>query len=200
VITFALLQVGWWAAVLGAAHGVPWLGPVVIGVLLAFQLTTAAAPRRELAAVVGLGLAGSVADSLQSGLGLLSFAASPGAWVCPAWIAALWFHFGTALRGPLARWAGSSRWLAIAGAVGAPLAYLPGTGFGVLGFHPDLWPSMLSIAVVWAVLLPVGVRLANRSAAGAALAEVAARRVAGPAASSERPSWSRRDRAEVGDA
>jgi hypothetical protein len=40
VLSFAFMQVGWFACVLGAARGYPWLGPAVVFVGLAIQVRT----------------------------------------------------------------------------------------------------------------------------------------------------------------
>lgn len=169
LLTFIALQVGWFACVLGGARDRPWLGPVVVAVLIAGHLAflpdrSAAHRRQELATIAGFGLVGTVADSLQSGFGLLAFHGNPTsgvhAWLAPPWIAALWFHFGTVLRGPLAALR-ERRLLTIALClVGAPIAYAGGIRLGAVTFHPAGWPSMLSIALVWATLLSVALRLA----------------------------------------
>lgn len=179
---FAALQAGWWAAVLGAARGLPWVGPTVIAALLAGQLAASRQRSRDVLAVLGLGLVGTLADSLQSGLGLLVFPERPGAWLCPPWIAALWFHFGTALGGPLAGFASRPLLLAGLAAVAAPLAYAPGIRFGVFAFHPAVWPSVVSIATVWCLILPLAVRLANGSVLSAKAAPTFTTSPAGPMA------------------
>lgn len=163
--TFVALQIGWFACVLGGARGAPWLGPAVVAVLVGAHLAASDAPRHELAAVAAVALLGTAADSLQSRLGLLVFAGAtggPAGWLAPPWIAALWAHFATALRGPLA--ALDRRPLAAAGlgAIAAPPSYLAGARLGAVTLHPEVWPSVAAIALEWAILLPLALRLANR--------------------------------------
>lgn len=156
------LQTGWWASVLGVRNGLPWLGPLVIAALLAVHLVLVADRRRELAAILGLGLAGWLADSLLSSLGLVAFAGGAPGGVAPLWIAGLWLHFGSALGGPLA-WLGPRPLLAAAlCALGAPLAYAGGLPLGAVTFHPSTWPSVVALAVEWSLLLPLALRLRNR--------------------------------------
>lgn len=165
-LMFVGLQVGWFSCVLGGARGLPWLGPAVVLVLLAIHLrfaTVATERRRELALIVGFGLIGTVADSLQSGLGLLTFAGSEAAdswWLAPPWIAALWFHFATVLTGPLQTLRRRRVVLLVFTVIGAPLSYVAGARLAAVTFHPAVWPSLLSIALVWSVVLPVALAVA----------------------------------------
>ncbi len=173
LLTFFALQVGWFACVLGGARGRVWIGPVVVAVLIAGHLASfsgkrsarqPSALRHEIATILCFGLAGYCADSLQSGLGLLAFhgnpTGGPGAWLAPPWIAALWFHFGTVLTGPLAPLR-DRRLLTVALClVGAPLSYAGGGRLGAVVFHPAGWPSVLSIGLVWTTMLTLALRWA----------------------------------------
>ncbi len=42
LLNFAAFQIGWFACVLGAANGFPWLGPVVVAAVVAGQSPTQA--------------------------------------------------------------------------------------------------------------------------------------------------------------
>ncbi len=169
LLTFLALQVGWFACVLGGARGNSWIGPLVVAVLIAGHLASFAGARRstlrhEILTLLTFGLAGTVADSLQSGLGLLAFhgnpLSGPGAWIAPPWIAALWFHFGTVLTGPLAPLR-DRRLLTVALClVAAPLSYAGGARLGAVAFHPAGWPSVLSIGLVWTTILSLSLRRA----------------------------------------
>lgn len=161
---FLLLQVGWFACVGGAAKGIFWIGPAVVAGLVALHLAMVEDRRRELLLIVGFGAVGTVLDSTLSGLGLLTFAGSPALWLCPLWISALWLHFGASLRGPLASFR-SRPWLAaLFGGVGAPMAYWAGVHLGAAAFHPQPIRSVLAIAAIWGILLPLALAVAWRSA------------------------------------
>jgi hypothetical protein len=63
----------------------------------------------------------------------------------------------------------SMRWLkrrpwtaALLGAIGGPLAFDAGRRLGVVQFHPALWPSVVTLAVVWAIAMPLLLRIAVR--------------------------------------
>ncbi|HEX4953905.1 MAG TPA: DUF2878 domain-containing protein [Thermoanaerobaculia bacterium] len=167
-VILVALQAGWWASVLGVRNGLPWLGPLVIAALLAVHLALVGERWRDLAAILGLGLAGWLADSLLSSLGLITFAGGASGGVAPLWIAGLWLHFGSALGGPLAWLRGRPRLAVALCAVGAPLAYAGGLPLGAVTFHPSTWPTVLALAVEWSLLLPLA--LAARGGGGMAAA------------------------------
>ena len=155
----ALVQLGWWACVLGAARGDFLLGPAVVTALLAVQTwgLPAAARRQAWRRILLLGAAGTAIDSLQGAFGLLSFRGAPADWLAPLWITALWCHFTTALPAfaPL-----RSRPLAagLLGAAGGSLAYAAGGRLGAAVLHSEPWLSLLVIAMVWGIALPVMLR------------------------------------------
>jgi len=163
ILNYVLYQLGWFACVLGAAWGHPWIGsalgvvPIVVHVALA--------ERRADALVLALwtGAVGLAADTLQIALGTLRFdVGTITATLPPPWLVLIWaqfamtFHFGL-------------RWLqlrplraALFGALGGPLAFLAGGRLGVVTLHPALWPSLVGLAIVWAAAIPAAVALAER--------------------------------------
>ncbi len=152
----ALVQIGWWACVLGAANGKYLLGPFVVALLIAVQAwrLDVDARRQVWRGVLWLGAAGIVIDSLHGAIGTLTFQGAPGGWIAPLWIIVLWCHLATAL--PALAALKSRPWIAgLLGAIGAPLAYAGGARLGAAALHPEPWLSLLTIAAVWAVALPL---------------------------------------------
>lgn len=144
------LQVGWFACVLGAAHQLPWVGPVVVGALLVLHWRWSDQRRDDLVLILAAGAFGFVADSAQAAAGWLRFEGSHVSWLSPPWIVALWLQMGTARHGLLG-WLGSHLPFApLVGGVGGPLAYLAGARLGAAEL---LGPAVVSIAAVWAVFL-----------------------------------------------
>lgn len=163
VLNYVLYQLGWFACVLGAAWGHPWLGsalgvlPITVHVALSRRRTDALALACATAAI------GGVVDAVQIALGTLRFdvgtvvAGLPPLWLVLVWAQfAMTFHFGLAWlkRHPLRA--------AVFGALGGPLSFLAGARLGVVTLHPALWPSVVSLAATWAVAMPVAVWLADR--------------------------------------
>ena len=150
-------QIGWFACVLGAAHGHPFLGAgVALGVVGLHLLSVPDRPREfrllALAAVVGL-----VVESGLQALGLLTYA-SPWRqvpWLCPPWIVVLWIQLGSTLRYGFRWLQGRPVLSAVAGAIGGPLAFRAGEALGAVRFAPDRRLSFLALAVVWGACFPI---------------------------------------------
>jgi uncharacterized protein DUF2878 len=163
VWNYLLYQAGWCACVLGAASGHPWLGsglgvvPIVLHVVWSCRRSDA------LALALATGAIGLVVDTLQIALGTLRFdVGTLASWLPPPWLVLVWaqfamtFHFGL-------RWLqGRPFTAALFGLFGGPLAFLAGRRLGVVALHPALWPSLLSLAVTWAIAMPVALGLAAR--------------------------------------
>lgn len=107
---------------------------------------------------------GFVAESLLLANGLMRYSAPwPTDVLAPAWMVALWAAFGTTIETtrrllgarPLSK-------SALLGAVFGPLAYLAGERLGALVFPGGAWPSVLAVAVIWALALPALVALQAR--------------------------------------
>ena len=154
----ALVQLGWWTCVLGAARGYPLLGPAVVALLLIVQTwgLSPAARRQAWRGILLLGAAGTAIDSIQGGLGVLDFRGAFG-WLAPPWITALWCQLATVLSA-LAALRSRPIVAGLMGAAGGPLAYAGGARLGAASLHPEPWISLLVIAGVWAVAFPLMLR------------------------------------------
>ncbi len=152
----ALVQLGWWACVLSAAHGLTWLGPAAVGVLLVVQIGSLATGARRQAwqNVLLLGFCGTTVDSLLSGFGAMSLAGSPSPWLAPLWITALWSQFATVLPA-FAPLRSKPLVLALLGVVGGPLAYGGGARMGAATLHSEPWISLVTLGLIWAMALPL---------------------------------------------
>lgn len=157
-------QLGWFACVLGAAHGHSWWGVGAALALTAAHLVAAPDRPGELA-LIGLALAISlVADTGLQAAGLMTYQSR---WeslplVSPPWILALWGQFATTLRHGM-RWLW--RWQAapiLLGAVGGPLAFRAGEALGAARFAPERWHTVVALGVEWAIALPLLVLAARR--------------------------------------
>ncbi|WP_198969042.1 DUF2878 domain-containing protein [Xylophilus sp. ASV27] len=168
VTNVVLSQVGWFAAVLGAAHGWPatgaWLALALIGVHLALAPDT----RGELRLVALAMAVGAMWDSALAAAGLIHYTAGQwAAWMAPYWIIVLWGLFATTLNVSL-RWLQGRWWLAaVLGALAGPLSFAAGSRLGAAQFtHPVLAPAVLALG--WACLMPLLVRCAQQMARRAA--------------------------------
>jgi len=161
IITFYL---AWFACIVGAAHQHSLLGPLtVLAVLgLHFYFLPGYPPAQELRLFLTVSVLGFVLDSLQAFVGVFSFAhTTPGTWMSPLWMIALWVAFATTLHTSLRWLSGRYGLAAVLGAIGGPLSYYSGAQLGALTLNPDLTLSFAVMAIVWGFAMPVLVWLAR---------------------------------------
>ena len=162
VLNAVVYQCAWFACVLGAAHGLPWVGILAAAFVVAWHLARAARPLPELALVGVALLIGAVFETLLVRSGWLRF--NTGiliAGTAPVWMVALWALFATTLNVSL-RWLRPHRWLAaLLGAIGGPAAYYAGARFGALELAAA-GVALGAIAVGWGILTPLLLGAARR--------------------------------------
>ena len=162
VVNIVLYQLGWFTCVLGAAHGLPWTGPLAAAAIIAWHLVRAARARPELALVAGAALLGALFDTLLVQSGWVHFSAGALiAGTAPCWMMALWAIFATTLNVSLRSLRTLPVLAMLLGALGGPLAYFAGAQLGALAFVAA-GPALSAIALGWAVLTPVLLLAARR--------------------------------------
>ena len=157
-------QLVWFAAVIGAAHGVVW--PAILGFLVyaTVQLSLARNIRVDLTLAATAVVLGFLLDGGLIRTGMASYAAPwPSASFAPAWILALWATFAMTFTQSLT-WLQHRLWLAVVfGLIGGPLAYLGAArGWHVLNFHAPNWHGLLWLGVGWALATPLLAWMARR--------------------------------------
>ncbi len=159
---FAAFYCGWFACVLGAAHGWVTAGTAIAAMIVAVHVSFALRPLEELKLAVITVVIGAAWDSSLMSLGWLSFAS--GTMIegfAPHWILAMYALFAMTLNVSL-DWL-KGRWMitAVLGAVSGPLSYWAGARLGAVIFvNPD--SALAALAAGWAVMLPVLVALSCR--------------------------------------
>lgn len=157
-----LFQCAWFAAVLGAAHNRPLLGTACVAAVIAWHLVVSARPAQEARLVALLCLIGFVVESAIVRQGHVAYpSGQPVASLAPYWIVALWALLAIALNVTM-RWLhGRLLLAAVLGAVLGPLSFSSGARLGGAQLlHPT--EALVTLALVWAVLMPVLVMLATR--------------------------------------
>jgi len=155
-------QLGWFGCVLGAARGLGYLGAALVVVLLALHLLRVERPVAEIKLIASVALLGGLWDSALIHFGLLDYPHSTvfhG--IPPLWLVSLWALFA-------AQFNTTYRWLkhrlpagALLGALAGPLSFRSGAALGALHFVQVL-PATVSLAIGWAVLLPLIILLSRR--------------------------------------
>ena len=163
LLNLFLYQAGWFACILGAAHGMPWTGVAFALAIVAWHLARAGRPRAEARLILLAVAVGGVFETLLVQAGWVRY--TEGALVegtAPVWMVALWAMFATTLNVSL-RSCRTRPWLAaMLGAVGAPLAYYAGARLGALQLT-DVHAGLAAIAVGWAWLAPLLLASAQRN-------------------------------------
>ena len=162
LVNFVAFQVGWFACVLGGAHQLPWLGTILVSIIIAVHVSRASRPRAEISLVLLAISIGSVWDSYLVWRGWLEYPSGtliPD--TAPHWILAMWGVFATTLNLSL-RWL-KGRWLIaiLSGAIAGPLAYYAGARLGGVVFTEQT-TALIALSLGWAVLMPLLMALSQR--------------------------------------
>ncbi len=162
LLNFLLCQVGWFASVLGGANQLPWVGPVVVAIVIAWHLRIAARPAEEAMLIIVCGVVGAAFDSVLVAAGWLSYPSGLlSAVLAPYWIVAMWMLFATTLNSSL-RWLRNRTALSAGtGFVAGPLSYIAGAELGGVEFL-DKSAALAALAIGWAVMLPALTAVAAR--------------------------------------
>lgn len=161
IVSFALFQLAWFAAVLGGAHDLDFIGSCPALALFAFHI--ASNHRRwfeSCAIILAIFIFGMVIELivLKSGAiiyrGTTASAAFP-----PLWILALWLAFATLPDRALLWLSGRVVLQIIFGALGGPLSYVAGEKLGAAHLNPSLSYAIAVLAIAWAIATPTCFRL-----------------------------------------
>lgn len=161
VANYVLFQLGWFACVLGAAHGMPLAGPAVVAAVVAIHLSLARRPGVEAALLAACAIIGGLFDTLLLATGWVAY--DNGQWIpgaAPYWIFAMWVLFAATLNLSLGWLKGRPLLAGALGAAGAPLSYVAGAELGAITLVQPLG-ALAMLAGGWAVLMPLLARLAR---------------------------------------
>lgn len=124
-INFIAFQVVWFAAVLGAAYGLWWTGPLALAGFAAYHLRSDVRSKGDLRLMVLALALGFATDTLMAGCGLSTYASPvPAAPLAPFWILSLWAGFALTLNH-------SMHWFTARPFVAAPMAAI----FGPVSYY-----------------------------------------------------------------
>lgn len=155
LLNFVLFQAAWFACVLGAAHGAPWLGPASAAVFLTIHLALADDRAGELKLIAAAALAGPWIDTALAWAGFFVF---PGGllfgMLAPPWIIALWAVLAATINSSLAWLNGRYALAACLVVVAAPLSYKAGERLGALELGGDPVAAAAAICAAWGVAFP----------------------------------------------
>lgn len=144
-----LFQCGWFACVLGGDS--LWLSVGLV--VLAINLLWITSWSEEGQVILAVTLLGTVIDTTLRTFGVFHFS-MPGPLI-PFWLILLWALLATTLRHCLA-WSAQPWWRAsLLGAIGGPLSYYAGSQLAGVSFGYGTLPTMVGLALLWAVIFVV---------------------------------------------
>jgi len=155
IINVIAFQSAWFAAVLGAANGMLWLGVVAVPLALGLHLALSPDWRPELLLAFCAAGMGFATDTLLIASG--SFSPIPYVFPVPfssLWMVMLWVNLATTMNVSMAWLRGRYALGAVFGAIGGPLAYYSGAKLGAMTRLPEPG-GLLWIGVAWAIALPL---------------------------------------------
>ena len=138
-----------------------WLSAVLWGnvgaaagcVIILFLFTISERRRDDFRMVWSLILLGLLVDGSLHQLDFFTFTTT--GWPIPFWLLVIWAGLAMTIHHSLA-WLKERLFLAaIFGGIGGPAAYWAGTRLGAAAFNWSLSTSLLLMAVIWSLILPV---------------------------------------------
>jgi hypothetical protein len=148
-------QIVWIVCVAGAGAGLYAPGIIAAVLCVAWHVSKARHPRRELALVA---LAATLGAAFETALFASGWVHMPSSALLgnltPIWMVCLWAAFATTLNVSLRFLRERLILSSLVGAVGAPLAYHAGAGMGAL-LWVEVLPALLAVAAAWALLTPL---------------------------------------------
>lgn len=162
ILNAALYQAGWAACTLGAAKGLPWLGPISAVCIVAWHLAWARRPVDEAHLVAVAACAGLLFETALMHTGWIAYPTQArGSDIAPSWMVALWGLFATTFNVSLRSLRERPAVGALLGAVGGPIAYYAGSRLGALEIVAPV-PALVAIGAGWAIATPALFRAARR--------------------------------------
>ena len=146
-------QTGWWACVLGARNGYPYLGPLVMSIFLFIHFSRLDNRNKELSFTVIVGLIGTLVDTMLLQTNIIEYQGVYIDNIAPLWITAMWVGFAATINHSLV-WL-TNKWIMsfLLGAIFGPLSYFTGIKFEALYFEVSFL-TMSVLTLLWGLVVP----------------------------------------------
>ncbi len=152
-VNFVLFQGAWFAGVILAGNGRPWIATFTLLAVAFVHLLFVRDRRLESKVLLAAIPFGFVVDSVVASSGALAYSGQLSPYLCPPWIVAMWVLFAATFLHSFSWIVGRVALAAVLGAVAAPLSYLAGQRLGAVKFGEPLERSIPIIASVWSLSL-----------------------------------------------
>ncbi len=149
-------QIGWWTCVLGAAKNLPYWGPVVMLLFLAFHFYFFSRDLKELKLVLFFAIGGTIIDTgiAYSGLIVYNGPYSFEYLIAPMWITAMWCGFVATINHSMAWLNNKWSFAFLLGAIFGPLSYVTANKFGAVQFSSSIFTTLLILGLIWGASMP----------------------------------------------
>lgn len=161
-VTLLAYELVWFAAVIGAGHGLAWPGVTAAALFAAWRLTASSHRQVELGLVGATVLLALALEGAWVAGGLIVYSAPWPLPNAPAWLLAIWAAFALTLVPLFGYLHGRPALATLLGAVGGPLAYLGAARAHALQLTTPAWRGVLALSAGWALAMPALTSLAGR--------------------------------------
>ena len=162
---FISTNIGWFACILGAARGYPWIGLIVVLILFIIHIVFIENQNaRNIIIIACISMViGIIADTFIIAVGNINL----NRWIIPPpfttiWDLTIWANFSLTLNTSLRFLQKKLLIAAFLGAIFAPGTYYAGERLGALNFTEPHWKGIVWIGVVWILVMPLLSLLAKK--------------------------------------
>jgi len=153
-LNYWLYQAGWFACVLGASRGHPWVGLAFAVALTGVHLALSRERVVEIRLVLVTVAVGVLVEFIQITSGTYRFPSGTIVeGLAPLWLLAMWGQFATTFRYSMRRVMTRPIRAALFGAAGGPVAFLAGARLGAVTLLPPVAHGLVRLSVAWAIAL-----------------------------------------------
>ncbi|MGB0135151.1 DUF2878 domain-containing protein [Dokdonella sp.] len=154
---FIAFQIVWFAAVLGAAHGYWWAGPVALAGFLTYHLRAGVRKKGDFKLMAIALCLGFATDTLMAASGLSSYASPiPAAPLAPFWILSLWAGFALTLNHSMSWFTARTPVAAPLAAIFGPVSYYgAGRAWGAVQITEPVALPLIVLGTCWLIAMSV---------------------------------------------
>lgn len=162
-VNLLVFQLAWFACILGAGFGLPWLGVAVVVLSAIGHLAYVRFDRGWMALLVCAFLLGWVCDWMVLRTGAMGYPQHAHLLTeVPLWMPFMWVNIATTLHLSLGWMKGRYVLAMLFGFLGGPGAYFTGMKLDAVLLGDDLLRSLLIIGVEWAIAMPLLIIIAEK--------------------------------------
>lgn len=163
VSNFIAFQLAWFACILGAGNGYPWLGVIAVTVSALIHIALIQCRKSFAALLFSAFLIGFLFDGVMMMIGVLRFSdhatlITP----VPLWMLMMWVNLAITIPFSLSWMNKRYAMAAVFGFIGGPGAYYTGMKLGAVQLGSDVLLPLVLVGLEWAIAMPLLMFVASR--------------------------------------